>query len=438
MKPWENGALRVSDNKRYLKNGDVPFFWLGDTAWLLMQKCSREEAYTYLKNRKDKGYTVIQAVLVHSVPETEDSSSLAKVKKDVFSPEYWKHCDEVISMAEELGLYMALLPAWGALVKNHVLTAENVKEYADFLGKRYQERPNIVWLLGGDVRGNEGPDVFDTEGWVLKSWNPDRLIGYHPFGRTSSSLWFHDKEWLDFDMFQSGHRRYDQVTLGQWDDNAAREGFFGEDNWRYVERDLNCSPAKPTVDGEPSYEGIPQGLHDSTQPYWQAHDVRRYAYWSVFAGAMGHTYGSNAVMQFYDDPSEPGSYGVREVWQEAIHHSGAGQMKYLKELMESVDYQQGRPRQELLVSDQGEKYNRISVFGGKDYLFVYDYSGRPFDIELWPLEGRRIQAYWLNPADGIYSFAEAFQAGGVKHCTPPHRYEDGNDWVLVFKADVQS
>ncbi|MBM6716802.1 hypothetical protein H6B15_09025 [Gemmiger formicilis] len=55
-----------------------------------------------------------------------------------------------------------------------------------------------------------------------------------------------------------------------------------------------------------------------------------------------------------------------------------------------------------MVSDQGEKYNRLSVFGGKDYLFMYDYSCRPFDITLWTLEGRRIQAYWLNPADSVW------------------------------------
>ncbi len=43
MKPWEYGPLRVSDNKRYMQNGDQPFFWLGDTAWLLLCKCSIEE-----------------------------------------------------------------------------------------------------------------------------------------------------------------------------------------------------------------------------------------------------------------------------------------------------------------------------------------------------------------------------------------------------------
>ena len=120
MKPWENGTLKVSENKRYLCNGDKPFFWMGDTAWLLFQQCSLEESYMYLKNRADKGFTVIQAVLLHAVKGAMDSS-LADVEKDVTKKEFWEHCDQVVKMAEDLGLYMGLLPSWGSLVKNGVL-----------------------------------------------------------------------------------------------------------------------------------------------------------------------------------------------------------------------------------------------------------------------------------------------------------------------------
>ena len=148
------------------------------------------------------------------------------------------------------------------------------------------------------MRGDVGYDVFCLEGEILKSYNPERIIAYHPFGRTSSSLWFHNEPWLDMNLFQSGHRRYDQASLGEWDDNAERETFFGEDNWKYVDRDLSYETVKPTLDAEPSYEGIPQGLHNPRNPYWEEWDVRRYAYWSVFAGAAGHTYGSNSIMQF--------------------------------------------------------------------------------------------------------------------------------------------
>lgn len=60
---------------------DTLFFWMGDTAWLLMQQCSKEEAFLYLKNRKEKGFNVIQVMLAHSLPG-EKMSSLAKIKND--------------------------------------------------------------------------------------------------------------------------------------------------------------------------------------------------------------------------------------------------------------------------------------------------------------------------------------------------------------------
>lgn len=421
---WEYGPLAVSENKKYLVNGERPFFWLGDTAWLLFQKCSLSEARLYMENRKAKNYSVIQATLVHMVMEN------AVVRTDFGSEEYWEHCDAIVSMAEELGLYMGLLPTWGSLVKEGYLTEENVDTYADFLIRRYGSRPNVIWLLGGDIRGTDGLELYNRLGKRLKAGTENQLAGFHPFGRTSSSLWFHEEEWLDFNMFQSGHRRYDQVSLGEWDDNNGKEGWYGEDNWKYVDRDHSYSVMKPTVDGEPSYEWIPQGLHDPKEPFWQAADVRRYAYWSVLQGAMGHTYGDNAVMQFYNTPDKPGSYGVREVWEDAIHHEGSCQMSHLAQLMQSVDFQHGAPAEQLLAWGQKEQYHRVSVFAGEDYILCYAFLGEPFALNLQQYGGRRLRASWFDPASGVYSLLGEIPASDEAVFTPVKKYSNGNDWVL--------
>ena len=49
QKPWDNGKLRVSDNHHYLihENG-TPFFWLGNTAWLMPERLNRDEVEFYL------------------------------------------------------------------------------------------------------------------------------------------------------------------------------------------------------------------------------------------------------------------------------------------------------------------------------------------------------------------------------------------------------
>mgnify|MGYP001322677332 CR=1 FL=1 len=261
MNEWNRNPLRVSENRKYLMEGEEPFFWLGDTAWLMLQKLDEESMYTYLRNRKEKGYNVIQTVLVHTLPGVSESGcSLAPGIKNVTEPAYWEFVEKALDMAKEMGLYLGLLPAWGSLVKDGVLNEENIGRYAEFLGSRFEKYPNIIWILGGDVRRDAGAAVFREEAEILKKHNPERLVTYHPFGRTSSSLWFHEEKWLDFNMYQSGHRRYDQASLGEWDDNAGKETFFGEDSWKYVERDHGYDTMKPTLDGEPSYEGIPKLL----------------------------------------------------------------------------------------------------------------------------------------------------------------------------------
>lgn len=425
------GNLSISENRRYLMEGDKPFFWLGDTAWLMFLKLDEDEIYTYLRNRKEKGYNVIQTVLIQSPQDVE--SSLASGRKDVKKSEYWEFVDRVLNMAEQMGLYIGLLPAWGSLVKANILNMETMRTYANFLGKRYQNRKNLIWILGGDVRGDVGYDVFCLEGEILKSYNPERIIAYHPFGRTSSSLWFHNEPWLDMNLFQSGHRRYDQASLGEWDDNAEKETFFGEDNWKYVDRDLSYDIVKPTLDAEPSYEGIPQGLHNPRNPYWEEWDVRRYAYWSVFAGAVGHTYGSNSIMQFYDDFNERGAYGVRELWQDAMHHPGCAQLKYLKDLMESVDFINGKADDSLLLFGQKERYHRISVFAGEDYILCYDYMGDEFLLDLRRFQNMALDAWWMDPRNNSLSYITTIKGQEKWLASPVARKEKANDWVLILK-----
>src|SRR3954469_19724762 len=55
--------LRVSENHRFLVTSDgTPFFWLGDTAWELFHRASREDAQRYLRKRAEQRFTVVQAV----------------------------------------------------------------------------------------------------------------------------------------------------------------------------------------------------------------------------------------------------------------------------------------------------------------------------------------------------------------------------------------
>jgi hypothetical protein len=434
-----NIYLTLSENKRFLmtENGD-PFFWLGDTGWLLFTKLNREEAEKYLEDRKQKGFNVIQVMVLHDLKRDVnvygDSALInQKIDQPLTTPgnsfndpgqyDFWDHIDYVVELARKKNIFMALVPVWGSNVRSGFVTRGQAEKYALWLSERYKDKPNIIWVNGGDVKGSDSTAIWNIIGKTIWKNNPRQLITYHPFGRTQSSNWFHNEEWLDFNMFQSGHRRYDQDTAGL---------HYGEDNWRYVNDDYAMIPIKPTLDGEPSYEGIPQGLHDTLQPRWTDNDVRRYAYWSVFAGGCGFTYGNNSVIQFYKPGSDSPAYGAKQPWEEAINAPGASQLKFLKELMLSKPYFERAPAQDLLLSDQGEKYNYLAATKGVGFVFVYTYNGRNININPEKLAGDKIRASWFNPRNGMYFEIGTYKDTTITTFDPPGEKADGNDWVLVL------
>jgi len=108
------------------------------------------------------------------------------------------------------------------------------------------------------------------------------------------------------------------------------------------------------------------------------------------------------------------------------------QMGHLKHLMESVDYQNGCAAQNLVTEGDGEAYERIAVFAGKDYIFCYDYTGHPFTLDLESYEGT-FDTYWMDPVTGVFSYAGCTE-GKQKHTfCPMKRLEGHSDWVLVLK-----
>ena len=236
-------------------------------------------------------------------------------------------------------------------------------------------------------------------------------------------------------MFQSGHRRYDQKSLKKWDDSMTMGYYYGEDTYKYIDRVEKCGNPKPVLDGEPSYEHIPHGLHDPSQPFWQDYDVRRFAYWSVLAGACGFTFGHSSIMQFYTgDGTEPGAYGCTINWKDAVHSPACDNMSKMAQLMNSVPFEKGRAAQHLLAYKEGLRYNRISAFAGEDFAIFYDYIGRKIDIKPNPIEGEYLDAWWFDPVSGTESYIGKFSQNQILTFEPPKGTYSHTDWVLKIKT----
>lgn len=432
--PWENGKLAVTADGRYLQHENgAPFFWMGETGWLLPERLTREEADFYLDACRDAGFNVVQVQTVNGVPARNAYGKLSMPEGFDFSKidaegdeGYWQHMDYIVRKAEQNGIYIGMVCIWGGLVKKGLMNAEQAVSYGTFLADRYKDAPNIVWIIGGDIRGDVETEVWETLARTIKGIDRNHLMTFHPFGRTSSIYWFHNADWFDFNMFQSGHRRYDQ-TRGDGDDSA--QASIAEDNWRYVEAGLGMEPRKPILDGEPSYEEIPQGLHDPSEPWWKAPDVRRYAYWSVFAGAFGHTYGHNSIMQMHSG-DKVGGYGAVKSWKEGLQDPGFNQMQHLKRLILAFPFFERVGDQSVIAGENGFRYDRAIATRGTDYLLVYTYTNRPMRIDLTKIAGEQKQVWWYSPVDGSLQYA-----GTVEDGIREFRFEGpegpANDHVLI-------
>ena len=412
-KPWENGRLKVSDNQRFLmhENGK-PFFWQGDTGWLLPERLDRAEAEYYLQRCREAGFNVVQVQVIDDVPAIniygQPSHPLPAAKSQGYG--YWDHLDYIIKLAEQNGIYVGMVCIWGGLVKSGKLSVDEAKKYGIFLGNRYKNSPNIVWFMGGDIQGDIKPEVWNALATSIKAVDKNHLMTYHPRGRYTSAKWWSKAGWIDFHTFQSGHRKYGQ-RMGNADypipDNTE------EDNWMYVDSTWKYNPIKPVLDAEPSYEDIPMGLHDKKEPHWRASDVRRYAYWSVFAGSCGHTYGHNAIMQMLK-PGYPTSYGEAgdvKTWYQALNDPGFSQMKFLRQLMLSFPYFERVPDQSI-IEDNGKQYERLIATRGNDYLLVYNYTSRPMKLNLAKISGEKKRVWWMNAGTGGLRYLGEF-AGKV-------------------------
>jgi hypothetical protein len=449
--------VEVHPGGHYLQTADGrPFFWLGDTAWQLVHSTSREECTYYLHTRARQGFNLIQTVVLPENDSIRKPSALGLLPfagEDPARPNeaYFDRVVGIVDEAAALGLYVALVPAWGDKLTApwgagpRVFRTDNLpvaRGYARYVGAKLRERTNVVWMLGGDrparLRGMNNvflqnlakesgfpPDQDWTPIWREFAAGLEEGLGrkpvvlFHPQGGPeSSSVFLHAEPWLSINGMQSGHGGGHDVPV-----------------WEWIARDWAMTPAKPTMDIEPNYEDHPYNPWPRWDPatgYFRDHDVRKQTYRSVLAGGCGVTYGHHAIWGFVGPRNDVINHADRD-WVDATHRPGGRQMAYLRRLVESRPYFERIPDQSLVVGDAGK--GGLHVQAARDvagtYAFVYfPTSDQEAMIDLARLRARRLRGWWYDPRTGTATLLGEIDGGAARPFrTPPY----GPDWVLVVE-----
>ncbi len=430
-----HGRIVVHPEKRYLQYEDGhPFFYLGDTAWELFHRLTKDEARMYLTDRSMKGYTVIQAVILAEldglrVPNSNGDLPFADDQFTKPNEAYFRHVDAIINIMDSLGMVVGLLPTWGDKINKArgvgpvIFDKEEKSEnYGKFLGNRYKNYKNIIWILGGDRN-------FDGYQSVIRAMARGIAVGIsgkedysrclmtlHPTGRSSSSQLFHQEEWLDFNMQQNGH-------------------CYDVDVWERISHDYNLQPVKPVMDGEPLYDEHPVCFDRAKHGTSMDFQTRRFFYHEVFSGAFGHTQGCHAIWQMWTPDRNPVNGPIRP-WYESLPLIASYQMGYGRALMESRPFFTRIPDQALILDGQRDGLRHLSATRDRNgsYAMIYSEQGDSFAVNLQLLSGKKITAWWFDVRSGRSIKIGTMEKKDRQWFYPPSKGK-GNDWVLVLDDD---
>jgi len=433
-----SGPIQVHPDQQYFMTAESePFFWMADTAWELFHRLDLEESKIYLDKRASQGFNVVQAVALAELdglnnPNANGDKPFLDEAYSQPNEAYWQYVDTVINLALKRNIHIALLPTWGDKLYTaswgtgpEILNTKSAFDFGKWIGRRYANQKNIIWILGGDR--NPRKDSDDIEVWnqmakgILEMQNPKnkQLITFHPQPSEpgGSSNWFHQKTWLDFNMHQTGHCP-------------------NQPTYQKITQDLALTPKKPTLDGEPMYEEHPKCFDAKNKGYSEASDIRKIMYWNVFAGAAGQTYGCHAVWQMYDLDKTPVNAPLKP-WHKSLNLEVANQVQHLKTLMLSHPYFERIPDQSLIVGEQQDDETYVSATRDKkgSYALFYFPEGKTISINLKNLSEETFKMIWFDPRTGIEfsgNDGHPIPKGTDLPIKTPSNGK-GNDWVLILE-----
>ena len=410
--------LRVSADHRHLEDqAGRPFMVVGDTAWSLVAQLSADDIERYLDDRARRGFN---AVIVNLIEHKFASRAPANRHGDAPflspgdfgrpNPAYFDFAHRAIEYAAKRGVSVWLCPAylgWGGGDEGFFKEIDEagpdaLRSYGEFVGKRFRDLPNIVWMPGGDYA------LPPSERWAagqlvrgLRDGGSRQPMTAHG-GQTSGVETFGDQEWLAVDTVYS----------------------YADDLRPPLLAAYQRQPRRPFVLIESTYEGE----HDA-----RPERIRRQAWAAMLNGAAGQFFGNNPMWHF-DGPT---LFPYAGDWRQALDSVGSRDMNRLGVFFSSRTWWGLVPARDDLTGAPGASAARSA--DGRLAVVYVPASGEArteLTVNLHALPPT-LTAHWFNPARDEPPRQErsiTTNRDGQRLQTPGHNGMGANDWVLVLEA----
>jgi hypothetical protein len=424
LAPTASYPLKASPNGRYLVDqNNVPFLIAGDSPQGLMA-LSPTDQQAYLSSRHDAGVNTIWVSLLCTTysgicPDINAYGGIAPFTTagDLATPNeaYFAKVESMLNLAASYNMVVLLGPietgGWLDVLRSN--TTKKDFDYGVYLGNRYKNFPNIIWLNGNDFqtwREQADTAVVQAVANGIKSVDPGHLQTVELNFDTSGSL--DDPTWASIIGLDSAYSYCPQYKQTLTEYNRANMPVY------FIEG----------VYENQTYSG----------GYLGPYQLRNQEYWTQLSGSTGQLYGHADL------------YGFPPGWQNSGWQSTVG----FSEFVIANNFFAVRPWYKL-VPDQdhtvvtasyGTFDNNICLGANSDYLtaartpdgslvIAYMPTRRTITVDMTKLSGIAT-ARWFDPTNGAYASIGTFANTGTRQFTPPGgTHSDGNsDWVLVLQT----
>jgi len=424
-----------------------PVFMQGEQAYdLATEVSSTSDIQLYLSTRKSQGFNFIWVTATdmgghdHSPNNNwptygSGAAPFGATPFHEMNETYFKHLDYVLQQAAAYGFEVLLMPAFvgsgptycsdssGWCRELQAASTAKLRAFGAWLGRRYANYPNIIWLLGGDLDLVHYPGLQAKEEAIaagIRSADPNHLITIENEPGTTGS---------NSQDFKGGSA----WPSGSWQLDSFYHDVSGSPGQGTMNRDANSAYTRsdhlPTYLLEDSLEGenlSPSDLGQRTEKYQ-----------GILGGAtLGAVFGNCVVWGLgFHYPYCP-SWTNSMQWKTSFNTAGATGTQYLGKLFRSREFWK-------LVPDSSNAVLKSGIGSGStesvaactsdgQTCIVYDPRGNSQNpqIAMSHFSGA-VHGWWFNPQTGSATDLGTLTEKGVHTFTPT----DGNDWVLVLDLD---
>jgi len=410
--------LRISGFGKYLEDQDgIPFPIIGDTAWSIMVEPNQANVIDYLNNRQNKGVTAIIAnAIEHYYCDNPPANYYGQVPfsngmRDwsLTNNNYWNQVDFVLNAAKDRGMVVFLFPAYLGYNgnqegwHNEILAQKTsvMNNYGKFLGKRYKDQGNIVWVSGGDMNPAAHTGLRARVNGIvsgIKTYDTNHLHTAHSGPRRSAMM--------DFK----------RALLNL---NTAYE----KDCRTFVSKikiEYERPSSLPLTYIEPQYEG--NDLYNG----WTPLCLQSQSFAAYLGGCLvGHFYGNHDVLTF------------TESWVSQMNTDSTFDYANIGKLVKSRAWWRLIPdyNNKVVTSDKGTGVNYKSTARTTDgeTIMVWNPTTSHVTVDMTKISGPDAKCWWWNPDNDFSSLIGTFNTTGTRSFTPP-----GARLVLVLDNAASS